>query len=347
MAADTYSLNYVWQDREIRFDAFPHFLANRRGEYTIDKINSVEDTKGNNGERGSLIVTNLRIMWVSHRNNRTNLSIGFSICLNINIRKAKSRLRGTTQALYVMTRFQSSRFEFIFTSLVKNSPRLFTTVQAVLRAYETSKLYRDLKLRGSIVRDMQLILLPHEQVYNKVPGVWNLSSDQGNLGTFFITNVRLVWHANLAQNFNVSIPYMQMKSIRIRDSKFGRAFVVETSPKSGGYVLGFRLDPQDRLDDVFKEVTSLHQVYSVNPIFGVDFQEEEKAPNIEDVRVTRVEDDHDIITNESEESDAFAAYFADSNKASDREVVFDMDLGLAVEALPGGSSVEALWKVVV
>ncbi|CAN0061083.1 unnamed protein product, partial [Heterosigma akashiwo] len=70
---------------------------------------------------------------------------------------------------------------------------------------------------------------------------------------------------------------------------------------------GFRLDPQDRLDDVFKEVTSLHQVYSVNPIFGVDFQEEEKAPNIEDVRVTRVEDDHDIITNESEESDAFAA----------------------------------------
>jgi hypothetical protein len=40
--------------------------------------------------------------------------------------------------------------------------------------------------------------------------VWNLSSDQGNLGTFFVTNVRLVWHANLAENFNVSIPYLQM-----------------------------------------------------------------------------------------------------------------------------------------
>jgi Bardet-Biedl syndrome 5 protein len=68
------------------------------------------------------------------------------------IKKAKSKLRGSTQALCVMAK-QTSRYEFLFTSLVKNSPRLFTTVQAVLRAYQTSKLYRDLKLRGSIVKD--------------------------------------------------------------------------------------------------------------------------------------------------------------------------------------------------
>jgi hypothetical protein len=33
---------------------------------------------------------------------------------------------------------------------------------------------------------------------------------QGNLGTFFITNVRLVWHANMNESFNISIPYLQM-----------------------------------------------------------------------------------------------------------------------------------------
>lgn len=33
---------------------------------------------------------------------------------------------------------------------------------------------------------------------------------QGNLGTFYITNVRLVWHANMNDTFNVSIPYLQM-----------------------------------------------------------------------------------------------------------------------------------------
>ncbi len=60
------------------------------------------------------------------------------------------------------------------------------------------------------MNDNDLILLPLEQVYSKVPGVWNLSADQGNIGTFFITNVRVVWHANLAQNFNVSIPYIQI-----------------------------------------------------------------------------------------------------------------------------------------
>jgi len=36
---------------------------------------------------------------------------------------------------------------------------------------------------------------------------------QGNLGTFFVSNVRVVWHANLNESFNVSIPYLQIVSI--------------------------------------------------------------------------------------------------------------------------------------
>lgn len=72
----------------------------------------------------------------------------------------------------------------------------------------------------------------------QVNGVWNLSSEQGNLGTFFVTNVRLVWHANLVETFNVSIPYMQIASVRVRESKFGQALVVETHAGSGGYMLG-------------------------------------------------------------------------------------------------------------
>ena len=55
----------VWEDREIRFDARSNLLSCRKGEMIVDSINSVEDTKGNNGERGSLIVTNLRIIWVN------------------------------------------------------------------------------------------------------------------------------------------------------------------------------------------------------------------------------------------------------------------------------------------
>lgn len=48
----------------------------------------------------------------------------------------------------------------------------------VFRAYETSKMYRDLKLRAALIQNRQLRLLPREQVYDKINGVWNLSSDQ-------------------------------------------------------------------------------------------------------------------------------------------------------------------------
>lgn len=46
------------------------------------------------------------------------------------------------------------------------------------RAYETSKMYRDLKLRAALIQNRQLRLLPREQVFDKINGVWNLSSDQ-------------------------------------------------------------------------------------------------------------------------------------------------------------------------
>eukprot|EP01112_Ceratiomyxa_fruticulosa_P009754 TRINITY_DN2556_c0_g2_i3.p1 TRINITY_DN2556_c0_g2~~TRINITY_DN2556_c0_g2_i3.p1 ORF type:complete len:235 (+),score=20.31 TRINITY_DN2556_c0_g2_i3:263-967(+) len=221
---------YVWQDREVRFDVPVSALDLRPGEQLIDSIPNVEDTKGNNGDSGSLLVTNLRLIWISTKYPKTNLSIGYNCIVNTSVKLGNTKLKGNTQELKVITKYNSTRFEFIFTYTVTNNANLFTIIQGVHRAYETSKLYRDLKLRGAITRNKELILLPQEQIYNKVNGVWNLSSDQGSLGTFFLTNVRLVWHANLAENFNVSIPFLQMKSIRVRDSKVGlaRAFLFQS-----------------------------------------------------------------------------------------------------------------------
>ena len=39
-------------------------------------------------------------------------------------------------------------------------------------------------------------------------------SDQGNLGTMIITNVRVVWFANMNDLFNISTPYIQIASVR-------------------------------------------------------------------------------------------------------------------------------------
>jgi Bardet-Biedl syndrome 5 protein len=225
-----------------------------------------------------------------------------------------------------------------------------------MRAYETSKLYRDLKLRGSILNGGELVLLPEEQIYNKVNGVWNLSSDQGNLGVFIFTNVRVVWYAEMANNFNLSLPYLQIKNIRLRDSKFGKALVLETFSKAGGYILGFRMDPLSRLEEALKEVTRLHALYSSTPVFGVDFVIEAEAPTLQQLTVPRIEEDAEIIE-DIQDQHAIAAYYADES-ASDiadggaggvgvaKRIAFDDRLGLAVEAMAEGLSTGHLWSVV-
>lgn len=47
----------------------------RVGELTVDKLDMIEDTKGNPGDFGKLIVTNLRIIWHSSALPRINLSM--------------------------------------------------------------------------------------------------------------------------------------------------------------------------------------------------------------------------------------------------------------------------------
>lgn len=142
-----------------------------------------------------MIVTNLRIIWFSDKNQKINLTVGFDCILTSDLKDTSSAIKGSTYSLQLRTRFQQARYEFIFSSLTKNSAQIFMSAQAIIRSYETSKLYRDLKLRSAIISDKQLILLPNENIRVKYTGVWNLSAEQGNLGTFVVTNIRAVWFA--------------------------------------------------------------------------------------------------------------------------------------------------------
>jgi hypothetical protein len=53
---------------------------------------------------------------------------------------------------------------------------------------------------------------------------------------------------------------LQISSKALKDSKFGNAIVISTSEGSGGggYTLGFRIDPKERLDSVFKELVDIN-----------------------------------------------------------------------------------------
>ena len=43
----------LWQDRDIKFDSPAQYLALRRGEFVIEKLPEVEDTKVRPGARAS------------------------------------------------------------------------------------------------------------------------------------------------------------------------------------------------------------------------------------------------------------------------------------------------------
>jgi Bardet-Biedl syndrome 5 protein len=70
-------------------------LGLRKGEILIDVINGVEDTKGNNGVRGYMAITNLRVIWYHEKKPKINLSIGFDCITNISIKTTDSKLRGS------------------------------------------------------------------------------------------------------------------------------------------------------------------------------------------------------------------------------------------------------------
>ncbi|KAL1246980.1 hypothetical protein QQF64_034674 [Cirrhinus molitorella] len=106
-------LDALWEDRDVRFDITPQKTPG----------DQFEDHLAFTGTAKSQLVT------------------------------ANSKLRGQTEALYILTKSNNTRFEFIFTNVVPGSPRLFTSVIAVHRAYETSKMYRDLKLRGALIQN--------------------------------------------------------------------------------------------------------------------------------------------------------------------------------------------------
>jgi Bardet-Biedl syndrome 5 protein len=55
---------------------------------------------------------------------------------------------------------------------------MLNSVVAVHKAYDSTRLYREIRLRSSLLNKGQLRILPKERLLNRYNGVWNLSSDQ-------------------------------------------------------------------------------------------------------------------------------------------------------------------------
>ena len=141
---------------------------------------------------------------------------------------------------------------------------------------------------------------------------------------------------------------MQIKSVRLRDSKFGQALVIEAFPKAGGYILGFKIDTQEKMNDILKEIINLHQVFSLNPIFGVNFVIEDEMSANKPVLQPRIEEDINIIE-EEDNHNTIATYYIDGTNAEsniNQEIIYESRIGLAIEAMQDGVTLEHLWRVI-
>ncbi|KAH8418455.1 hypothetical protein KR009_004364 [Drosophila setifemur] len=362
-------LQLLWEDKEVKFDVPQLHKQLRSGERVLDYIYHIEDSKGNPGDTGRLMVTNLRVIWASLVHKKYNLSIGFARIGNTSTRivHMHSKGRSPSQALYILAISNETRFEFLFTDVSGETSRrnkpIFASVFNIYQLYQRTYLYRDLKLRGAIVRLGQLVILPDEQVYSQVQGVWNLSSDQGNLGSFVVSNIRLVWFADANETFNISLPYVQIESLRIRESKYGPALVIQTSETGGGYVLGFRIDPAERLNELYKELCSLHVIYGEHPNFGIQYNAQDARQCLEDAAEEAVQASQFNIENfdelddrqEREINTKLNSYLAEgclgktaatrAFNQNEGEPAYSKELGFAMERIRDGYKLQDLWNV--
>jgi len=264
------SINQIWQDNEVCFDVSRSALQLCPGEVIFDHFNNIEDIKGSKGDSGVLSITNLRIIWFSEKNIKRNISIGQNCIFTVSSRSAQSKLMGTTQSIYIFAAYHQTRYEFIFTYSQKpEMGRVFITVKSVHKAYSTSRMYREIKIRGAVLNGSDLDLLPEEEIKQKIPGVCNLSNNVGNIGVMYITNIRCVWHAIDNESFNVSIPYIQISEVKLKSTQYGNALVLQTFSRTGGYLLGFRIDPLDFLKKTAKEIKCYWRVANQKPNFGI------------------------------------------------------------------------------
>ncbi|KAJ3035797.1 Bardet-Biedl syndrome 5 protein [Rhizophlyctis rosea] len=353
------SLPPCWQAHEIKFDTSSSNLNLRPGEHALITFNNIEDTKGNNGTIGRLTVTELRIIWVSSAFLISNLSIGHSTITSIKTTSTLSKLRGKTTATHITALFEGTKFEFIFTDtdssrILLPTPSTITTpllekICSIWKTYTTSPYTHTLlttppPLLQSLLPPT-LVPLPNEIPYETHHQIHSLAKQKGTPGTLFITNIRLVWCASgtgyktVNDVPGISIPWIQMTSVRTQPTSYGPALTLQTSPYSKSYLLGFRIDPPERFKSLSRAVKKLWRTHYEKPVWAFN----SNTPVTTTTPTNAEEEGNGGVVERDEESDAeeesgrgegWKAYSTGVASESKVEVIYDPWIGLAVQKGP-------------
>ena len=134
------------------------------------------DSKSEIEELGSLLVTNLRIIWILNASEKRNLSLGLDCIASISSKMGETVLKGVTENISIQAKYKNSQFEFIFGVRhydSTTSAKIIPLLDHVKKAYDESKLYRNIKIRGELFinSEYDIKLLEYEDIKERVCSV--------------------------------------------------------------------------------------------------------------------------------------------------------------------------------
>ena len=355
--------NILWQDRQVIFNASKSEFIFGKGEETYKTMSSIEDLKAN--EIGTFIFTNLRLIWYNNKNPKANQSIGYDCIDSLEKKTSDSMMTGQSNILSIHCKVDKNRYELEYRHLSENNHDPYINLTNILKLYEEGRLYREMKQNYEDIIDKDnkiLILLKNEKMIDTIKNISiniNNESDTGNykssnMGTLYITNIRVIWISDKNNNYNITIPYIQISasngennpsfgiSLKIKLTRIYNYFTVLFYAKSG------KINEQFCEDFQKKMIKNLQ-----SPILGISLMK--KGEGVQDKLKAKIAKIADIvygqeeISENNEDEQAGMVYLINEGRNkqnSINDIEFSKELGIACQKLPENVTINDLWKII-
>ena len=356
----SYDPNSLWQDRQVLFDVSKSEFIFRQGEETYKTMSNIEDLKGSN-EIGTFIFTNLRLIWYNNKNPKINQSIGYDCIENLEKKSADSMMTGQSILLKIFCRCDKNRYELNYRNSSESNHDPYINLSNILKLYEQGRMYREIKQNNENIfdkNDKGLLLLKDEKIIEKIKNICleNNNDNNDNNGTFYKTNIRLIWINDKNNSINLSMPWIQISYIKGEmHEKFGISVRIKLSRIFNNTTFLFYSQEGIINKDFCENLSKLMNKILENPILSISFRKNDNTEAAKDkfkekiIKIADMVYGQEEISDKNEEDQAGMIYLINEgrNKQNNiNNIEFSKELGIACEKLPDKGTIADLWKII-
>jgi Bardet-Biedl syndrome 5 protein len=355
----SYDLNSLWQDRQVIFDGSKSEFVFRQGEETYKTMSNIEDVKGNN-EIGTFIFTNLRLIWYNNKNPKINQSIGYDCIENLEKKYLDSMMTGQSNILTIFCRVDKNRYELTYRTSSESSHDPYVNLSNILKLYDQGRLYREIKQNNENIcdkSDKSIILLKDEKIIETIKKIYlEQNNDDNNQGTLYKTNIRLIWINDKNSSINLSMPWIQISSIRGEmNDKLGISVRIKLTKIYNNTSYLFYSKEGIVTKEFCENLSNNMSKMLVNPILSLSLRKNDSSESSKDKfkeKIGKIADmvyGQEEISEKNEEDQAGMIYLINEgrNKQNNiNNIEFSKELGIACEKLPDKVTISDLWKII-